>query len=86
MFRGQGNTKIGGKQIKIYPTKMVLLGLDFDNTLVSYDKLFHKLALEKELIDEKVPANKMSIREDLRERGKDEFFTLLQGEVYGLRI
>ena len=29
---------------------MTLLGLDFDNTLVRYDKLFHKIALEKGLI------------------------------------
>ena len=33
---------------------MTLLGLDFDNTLVCYDKLFHKLALEKGLIDKSI--------------------------------
>ena len=37
---------------------MTLLGLDFDNTLVRYDKLFHKLALEKNLIEQEIPANK----------------------------
>ena len=31
---------------------MTLLGLDFDNTLVRYDKLFYKVALEKGLIEE----------------------------------
>ena len=30
---------------------MTLLGLDFDNTLVRYDKLFHQLAVEKGLIE-----------------------------------
>ena len=29
---------------------MTLLGLDFDNTLVRYDKLFHQLAVEKGLL------------------------------------
>ena len=65
---------------------MTLLGLDFDNTLVRYDKLFHKLALEKGLIEKSLPADKTAIRDYLRGRGQDEQFTLLQGEVYGLRI
>lgn len=65
---------------------MTLLGLDFDNTLVCYDKLFHQLALEKSLIKESLPSNKMAVRDYLRSQGKDEEFTLLQGEVYGLRI
>lgn len=65
---------------------MKLFGLDFDNTLVRYDELFHKLALEKGLIDSSLQANKKTIRDHLREKGQDEEFTLLQGEVYGLRI
>jgi len=65
---------------------MTLLGLDFDNTLVRYDKLFHQLALEKGLIEESLPADKTTIRDYLRSQGKDEQFTLLQGEVYGPRI
>ena len=65
---------------------MKLLGLDFDNTLVRYDKLFHQLALEKGLINESLPANKTAIRDYLRRQGQDELFTLMQGEVYGLRI
>ena len=65
---------------------MILLGLDFDNTLVSYDKLFHQVALEKGLINESISADKIVIRDHLRGQGLDEQFTLLQGEVYGLRI
>lgn len=65
---------------------MTLLGLDFDNTLVRYDKLFHQLAIEKGLIEDSVPTNKTAIRDYLRKQGKDEEFTLLQGEVYGLHI
>ena len=65
---------------------MTLVGLDFDNTLVHYDKLFHQLALEKGLIGESVAPNKTAVRDFLRRQGKDEQFTELQGEVYGLRI
>tara|TARA_Y100001933_G_scaffold252770_1_gene292186 strand:+ start:582 stop:1193 length:612 start_codon:yes stop_codon:yes gene_type:complete len=65
---------------------MTLLGLDFDNTLVRYDKLFHQLALEKGLIKASLPAYKLTIRDYLRKRGQDEEFTILQGEVYGKRI
>ena len=65
---------------------MTLLGLDFDNTLVRYDKLFHLLAVEKGLIEKSLPADKTAIRDYLRSQGQDEQFTLLQGEVYGLRI
>ena len=65
---------------------MTLLGLDFDNTLVRYDRLFHQLALEKGLIEESFPANKVMIRDHMRSQDKDHLFTLLQGEVYGLRL
>ena len=65
---------------------MTLIGLDFDNTLVRYDKLFHQLALEKSLIKESLPADKRTIRDYLRSQGQDEQFSLLQGEVYGSRI
>ena len=65
---------------------MTLLGLDFDNTLVRYDRLFHQLALEKGLIEESLPADKIVIRDYLRSQGQDEQFTFLQGEVYGPRI
>ena len=65
---------------------MTILGLDFDNTLVCYDKLFHKVALEKELIKPSMEADKVLIRNHLREKNKDYEFTLMQGEVYGNRI
>ena len=56
---------------------MTLLGVDFDNTLVQYDKLFHSLAMENGLIDQSIKANKLAIREYLRSKGKEEDFTLL---------
>ena len=65
---------------------MYKVGIDFDNTLVHYDELFYALALEKNLIPENVKKTKIDVRNFLRSLGKDNDFTILQGEVYGSRI
>ena len=36
----------------------MLLGIDFDNTIVCYDQVFHRIAQEQGLIPETVPVNK----------------------------
>ncbi|HWZ47907.1 MAG TPA: haloacid dehalogenase-like hydrolase [Herbaspirillum sp.] len=64
----------------------MLLGLDFDNTLISYDKLFRQVALEKAWIPETTAAEKNAVRDHLRAIGKEDDWTRLQGEVYGGRI
>ena len=65
---------------------MTLLGLDFDNTLVRYDKLFHQLAVEKRLIDSDLQKDKDTVKRELHKRGREKEFTIIQGEVYGSRI
>ncbi len=65
---------------------MIKLGIDFDNTLITYDALFKKTALEKNLIPVNFPESKHLIRNYLRERNQEKLFTILQGEVYGSRI
>lgn len=62
------------------------LGLDFDNTLISYDQLFYRVALDKGLISLEVPKQKNAVRDFMRERGIEEEWTRIQGEVYGSRI
>lgn len=64
----------------------IKVGLDFDNTLIRYDGLFHALAVEQKLISPELKADKTVIRDHLRAEGRDGDFTLLQGEVYGSRI
>ncbi len=61
----------------------MIIGVDFDNTLISYDALFHRVALEKGLIPEGLPANKIALRNHLRRAGREEAWTELQGFVYG---
>lgn len=64
----------------------MLVGLDFDNTIVSYDALFHQAALEKSLIEADVPRTKLAVRDHLRGIGKEDAWTELQGYVYGARM
>lgn len=63
-----------------------MLGFDFDNTLISYDRLFHRVAVDEALIPESVPAQKNAVRDFLREQGREDEWTRLQGAVYGGRI
>jgi len=62
------------------------IGIDFDNTIVSYDKVFHKVALERSLIKSNLPISKISVRDYLRDMGENEIWTELQGYVYGKRM
>lgn len=62
------------------------IGIDFDNTIVSYDALFHKLACEQGLIPEKIPTNKVAVREHLVRTDREASWTLMQGLVYGDRM
>lgn len=62
------------------------LGLDFDNTLISYDQLFRRVALDKALIPEATLPQKNAVRDYLRQQGIEDKWTRLQGEVYGSRI
>jgi hypothetical protein len=64
----------------------MVIGVDFDNTIVSYDLLFRQLALEESLIPNDFPANKTLIRDHLRSTGREYLWTALQGAAYGSRI
>ncbi len=67
----------------------LIVGIDFDNTLVSYDDIFSKIAMERDLI----PADgsiktKQTIRDYVRankEQG-DVQWQKMQALVYGIRI
>lgn len=64
----------------------MLIGVDFDNTIVSYDALFHRLAVEQDLIPPEVPVSKEQVRNHLRRSGREDAWTELQGYVYGARL
>ncbi len=62
------------------------IGVDFDNTIVCYDGLFHDAARRHGLIPDSVPPAKDAIRNYLRGAGREEDWTELQGYVYGRAI
>jgi hypothetical protein len=64
----------------------MLTGVDFDNTIVCYDELFHRVAREQGLIPPSVPATKGEVRRYLEGRGLGDAWTELQGYVYGARM
>ncbi|MCZ6679500.1 MAG: haloacid dehalogenase-like hydrolase [Candidatus Poribacteria bacterium] len=62
------------------------IGVDFDNTIICYDKLFHRVACEQSLIPADLPATKRHVRDCLRQCGKEDAWTEMQGYVYGARM
>ena len=62
------------------------IGIDFDNTIVGYDSLFHRAALERGLIPPDLPATKSRVRDHLRRAGREDAWIELQGCVYGARL
>ena len=64
----------------------MIVGLDFDNTIVRYDSAFHVVAMERELIDQSVPVSKLAVRDSLRAAGREDEWTEIQGYVYGSRM
>ena len=65
---------------------LVRVGIDFDNTIVSYDSLFHRVAVEQGLVSADTPRTKVAVRNRLRAIGWEDRWTELQGYVYGARM
>jgi hypothetical protein len=60
------------------------VGLDFDNTIVLYDRAFHRRAVAGGFIDPSVPERKKAVRDAMRLLPDGErAWTELQGIVYG---
>ncbi len=64
----------------------MLIGVDFDNTMVCYDKIFFDVALEMGLINEGIEKSKTAIRDYIQAHHANQAWTLLQSEVYGARM
>lgn len=61
----------------------MIIGVDFDNTIVCYDKVFHSIAVKNGVIPKNVPPVKDEVRNYLRKHGKEEAWIELQGIAYG---
>jgi hypothetical protein len=65
----------------------IRLGLDFDNTIVLYDRIFQILGIEAGLPTEVVAGGKRAVRDHIRSLLDGEVkWTALQAKVYGLGI
>lgn len=68
-------------------TKRFTIGVDLDNTIVSYDSLLYSTAREKGLITSGIGATKLEVREAVRSLLDGETqWQELQGLVYGPRM
>ena len=64
----------------------MIVGVDFDNTIVGYDQLFHRVAVERGLVPTGMEPTKSAVRDQLRNTGQEDAWTELQGYVYGARM
>jgi len=64
----------------------MIVGFDFDNTLINYTNSFKELARRKKIVPEEINIDKISIRNYLRDKNLEHEWTILQGEVYGNNI
>jgi len=65
----------------------ILIGVDFDNTLVNYDEIMYISSLQKGLISPDTAKNKKEIRDTIRLLPDGEIeWQKLQAEVYGPRM
>lgn len=64
----------------------MIVGVDFDNTIVCYDDVIYQSALREGLIPPSLIATKGIVRDYLRSCGKEDEWTALQGYVYGIGI
>ena len=60
----------------------MIIGVDFDNTIIDFDPVFHKLALKEKLIDAATAPHKRAIRDSIRKKFGNDRWTELQGVVY----
>jgi hypothetical protein len=62
----------------------VIIGIDFDNTIASYDEVMYRLAVEWGWIDARLPRNKRLVRNALRALPEGELkWRRLQTHCYG---
>lgn len=63
----------------------MIIGIDLDNTIIEYDCIFAKYAIDRGYPAE-LEKTKSAIRSYYLKEGKEESFTEMQAEVYGLGI
>ena len=63
----------------------MIVGVDFDNTLINYDKVFSEIAKKNDLIKKTLKSKELVKKKIIVNHGEDKW-TRLQGQVYGKEI
>jgi hypothetical protein len=67
--------------------RSIVVGVDFDNTIINYDELLHTVAVERNLIPPDLRKSKRAIRDYIRQLPQGEIeWQKVQAVVYGVRI
>lgn len=64
----------------------MIIGIDFDNTIIDYSDLFYEAGLSLGVLPENTGCNKKAIREYLIGIGQEDNWIRIQGLVYGEHI
>lgn len=64
----------------------MIIGIDFDNTIIDYSDVFGRVALQGGIIKNSELMNKSEVKNFLISIGNEEGWTELQGKVYGSHI
>lgn len=64
----------------------MIIGIDFDNTIIDYNTLFYDAGLSLGVLPDNVGCSKTTIREYLIEKGREPDWIKIQGLVYGKYI
>ncbi len=59
------------------------IGIDFDNTIICYDRVFNEVGIRLGLLPENLPEGKTAVRDYLRQANLEDEWTKMQGYVYG---
>jgi hypothetical protein len=70
----------------VVDARRLRIGIDLDNTLVCYERLFPALARERGLVPADCAMSRIELRDRLRAEGREHLWTELQGEAYGPRM
>ena len=64
----------------------MIIGIDFDNTIINYDEVFYQFALKSNLINSSTPKQKVYIKNKIIKNFSEKKWTQLQGKVYSKGI
>lgn len=65
---------------------MLRVGIDFDNTIVNYEGVFHKAAVDAGWMPKDIGTSKQAVKSYFIDRNEEPRWTELQGLVYGKAI